>query len=99
MTASTTSTPWERGIAAMTHAQSKVLFFKTSTCAACRKMEPFIENYDVEIVNLTFEGNRGMLHKYGLHSVPTTIKVDANGVELERHTGAMSEADFAKFVA
>lgn len=83
----------------MTHAQSKVLFFKTSSCGACRKMEPFVENYDVEIINLTFGGNRGYTEKYALHSVPTTIKLDENGHEIARKTGAMSESDFAEFVA
>ena len=78
--------------------EMKTLFFKTSSCGACRKMEPFVEKYDVEIVNLSFAGNRGLVEKYGLHSVPTTIKIDDNGVEIERKTGAMTETDFASFV-
>lgn len=83
----------------MTHAQSNVLFFKTNACGVCRKMEPFVEDFDVQIINLNFGPNRGYVEKYGLHSVPTTIVLDDNGNEIKRKTGGMTKQDFEQFIA
>jgi hypothetical protein len=74
-----------------------ILFFKSDTCRPCRMMFSFVKDLPgVQIVNTSDENNHGMINEYGIHSVPTTIRIE-NGVEVHRRTGLMNKKEFLAF--
>jgi thiol:disulfide interchange protein len=75
-----------------------ITMFKTDTCMSCRTMQSFVKDYDVDVVNLSDPDNAGYIERYDLHAVPTFIRFDSNGNEIERVIGAMKQQDFAELV-
>lgn len=75
-----------------------ITMFKTDTCISCRTMQAFVKDYDVQVVNLSYPGNEGYIEQYNLHAVPTFIRFDAEGNEVERVIGSMKEREFAELV-
>lgn len=78
------------------------LMFKTPTCRSCHSMLPLInaastKGHDIQVIDASVLDNRGKVVEYGIHSVPTFIKLD-NGVEVERHIGAMPMREFYDFI-
>ena len=78
--------------------------FYSPTCAPCHMMHPIIENLAQrrkgELMVIRIDANRfpQLASSWGIQSVPTFIIV-YKGNERARTTGAMSEADFALWVA
>jgi thiol-disulfide isomerase/thioredoxin len=80
----------------------EVLMFKTPSCRSCHAMTPLVysakvKGQDITIIDATEHESRGRVLQYGIHSVPTFIKLE-NGVEIERHTGAMPMREFYDFI-
>lgn len=80
----------------------QTLVFKTPSCRSCNAMLPLIysaksKGSDITIVDASTEENRGQVLQYGIHSVPTFVKLE-NGVEVERHVGAMPMREFYDFI-
>jgi hypothetical protein len=51
----------------------------------------------LDIIDASDEMSRGKVLQYGIHSVPTMVKLE-NGVETERHIGAMPMREFYDFI-
>jgi len=78
----------------------KILKFEAEWCGPCKQMDKVIEtiDFDVEIDKIDIDDNREALEKYGVRSVPTLIRVDDEGVELDRLIGAQGAEDIKAFV-
>lgn len=72
--------------------------FKTDVCIACKRMQSFVDDYEVDVVNLSKPENKEYIDEYSLRAVPTFIKFDTDGNEIDRRVGSMNERDFANFV-
>lgn len=75
-----------------------ITMFKTDTCIACSRMQPITDKYDVNVVNLSEPENYDYIDKYSLRAVPTFIRFDAEGNEVERHVGLINEKKFNELV-
>jgi len=82
-----------------TVALPKLVDLGSTTCIPCKKMEPILaslsENYegrlDVEFININED--RDAASQYGIRLIPTQIFFDAEGRELFRHEGYISQDD------
>ncbi|MDB4396123.1 thioredoxin family protein [bacterium] len=78
----------------------KILKFEATWCGPCKQMDKVIEtiDFDVEIDKIDIDDNREALEKYSVRSVPTLIRVDDEGVELDRLIGSQGAEDIKAFV-
>lgn len=78
----------------------KILKFEAEWCGPCKQMDKVIEtiDFDVEIDKIDIDDNREALEKYSVRSVPTLIRVDDEGVELDRLIGSQGAEDIKAFV-
>ena len=78
----------------------KILKFEAEWCGPCKQMDKVIEtiDFDVEIDKIDIDDNREALEKYNVRSVPTLIRVDDEGVELDRLIGAQGAEGIKAFV-
>lgn len=74
------------------------------TCVPCQVMHPVVERLaqrragQVMVVRVNADGNPGLGAALGIRGVPTFI-VFSRGVERDRISGAVGEADFSLWVA
>jgi hypothetical protein len=86
----------------MTVVSSETLMFKTPTCRSCHAMLAMAyaaraKGLPLQVIDASDEMSRGKVLQYGIHSVPTMVKLE-NGVEVERHIGAMPMREFYDFI-
>jgi len=73
--------------------------FGRGTCIPCKMMQPILEKLQkdfagkAEILILDVGDYASLSRKYRIMMIPTQIFFDANGEEVHRHQGFMSEAD------
>lgn len=68
----------------------KLLKFYLPTCPPCKSLNHLIEAWGkpkYEIVNINIKENPDLKLKYGIKSVPTIVKLDDNGDEVDRVKG------------
>jgi len=81
-----------------------LLDFYSTTCMACRMMNPIIEALaerragEIMVVRINFDNLRGAADAFRIQALPTFI-VMRQGQERGRTVGAMSETDFSLWVA
>jgi hypothetical protein len=85
-----------------TVASSEILMFKTPSCRSCSAMLPLFyaaknKEYNMTLIDASDLENHGKVLEYGIHSVPTFIKIE-DGVEVSRHVGAMPMREFYDFI-
>jgi thiol-disulfide isomerase/thioredoxin len=80
--------------------RATVFHFFTDTCPYCKQMAPALKRAEaacaggpVEFREINLQGpDAGSYNRdFRVESVPTTVYVDATGMERERYVGAMSE--------
>ncbi len=77
----------------------RLLDLGAHACIPCKKMKPILDdlmaNYadTFETVFIDVWQNQEAGKKYGIQSIPTQIFFDADGNELQRHTGFMAKED------
>jgi thioredoxin 1 len=82
----------------------KLLDLGAKKCIPCKMMAPILEKLtkeyagvlDVEFIDVWIKENAVKAQKFGIEGIPTQIFLDANGKELARHTGYISEEDILK---
>jgi thioredoxin 1 len=87
-----------------TAALPKLLDLGSLKCIPCKQMAPILEKlaeeYNgimvVEFIDVWIKENAVKAQKFGIEGIPTQIFLDANGKELARHTGYISEEDILK---
>lgn len=82
----------------------KLLDLGAKKCIPCKMMAPILEKLAkeyagimaVEFIDVWIKENADKAEKYGIESIPTQIFFDADGKELARHSGYISEEDIFK---
>ena len=80
----------------------KFLDLGADKCMACKAMEPVLkklrEKYqgELQVEFIDVWKNPKEAEKYNIKSIPTQIFFDADGKEISRHTGFISEEDILK---
>ena len=71
-------------------------------CVPCKMRAPIMEKMEKQyegkaaIVFIDVWENRDQAGRFGIRAIPTQIFYDANGKEVSRHVGFMSEEDIVK---
>tara|TARA_B100000780_G_scaffold265023_1_gene220129 strand:- start:34 stop:276 length:243 start_codon:yes stop_codon:yes gene_type:complete len=66
---------------------SKIYYFSANWCQPCKALGPTMERSGLPFQKINIDNDTELSAKYGVRSVPTLIKVDANGNEISRLVG------------
>jgi len=77
----------------------KMIDFGSKECKACKAMEPVLEalmknhadKFTTEFVDVWVPANGALAKSHGVSSIPTQVFFGADGKEIFRHTGFISE--------
>lgn len=81
--------------------------FYDPECPFCQKMEPIVAELQdeytpkidsFEIVNITTDEGKAKVEEFGVFLTPTFVILDADGVELDRVTGATTKENMVTFI-
>jgi thioredoxin 1 len=82
---------------ALSSGKPTVVNFGLRTCSVCKKMSPYLESVASEYqrrVNILFidvRADQAVAQKFRIQMLPTQIFFDAQGQEVQRHTGFMDK--------
>lgn len=79
----------------------KVLKFYAEWCQPCKQLSKVFDNVTdlgAEVVGIDIDEDYAVSTRYAIRGVPTCVVVDADGNELRRKVGMMSEADLRSFI-
>ncbi|MFA7230693.1 MAG: thioredoxin family protein [Victivallaceae bacterium] len=82
----------------------KLLDLGSKKCVPCKMMAPILEKLEkeytgilrIEFIDVWVKENVEIAERYKISAIPTQIFFDAEGKELWRHTGYLSEEDILK---
>ena len=71
----------------------KVLKFYATWCGPCKAMGMILNRMEnlPEIEEVDIDANTDMATEYGIRSVPTLVKLDDAGNEIDRYTGGAQD--------
>jgi len=84
---------------------NKILKFSSTWCSPCKQMELQLEKLqnilqkDILIEKVDVDVDSNLSKQYSVRSIPTLIKLDAFGVEVDRMTGSVTDAKLLAFVS
>jgi len=80
--------------------QMKLLYFSAPWCGPCRTFGPIMEQvsktYQVQKVNVDEDST--LAAKYNIRNVPTVVKVDSNGNEIDKFVGVKTVEQIGRFI-
>tara|TARA_R100000697_G_scaffold123445_1_gene156093 strand:+ start:715 stop:966 length:252 start_codon:yes stop_codon:yes gene_type:complete len=79
---------------------NKLIYISATWCGPCRLFSPVMNKIaalGIPVVKMDADEDQQSIAKYRVRSVPTVIKVDSNGNEISRFTGAKSESEVIEF--
>ena len=79
----------------------KVLKFYATWCGPCKGMSMILKGMEnlPEIEEIDIDQNTELTTKYGIRSVPTLVKLDDSGAEIDRYVGsATAKGAIAEFL-
>ena len=79
---------------------NKLIYISATWCGPCRLFSPIMNKIaasGIPVVKMDADEDQQSVAKYRVRSVPTVIKVDLNGNEISRFTGAKSESEVTEF--
>lgn len=76
----------------------KVLKFGADWCAACKSLTRTLTGVDIPVIELDLDTDSETAIAMRIRSVPTLVLVSDTGEEIRRTTGAITRAQFDKFI-
>jgi len=90
-------------VASVTNGQQlpRIIDFGSKQCKACKAMEPILANlaqkyadkFKTEFVDVWVPENETLAKSYGIETIPVQVFLNAEGKEVYRNTGLISEAE------
>lgn len=82
-------------------AKPRIIDFGSKQCKACKAMEPVLESlaknhadkFITEFIDVWVPENEAFAKSHDISSIPTQVFLDANGKEIYRNVGFISEQD------
>lgn len=76
-----------------------ILLFRIHWSKNCKVIETMLNNIkNIEVIDIEQEDNRYLLCKYKVMEIPTLIKIDKDGNEIERIEGLAYKNDILRFL-
>lgn len=77
---------------------TKILFFSAHWCSSCNNLKQNLLPEDLENVEFVDADNQpNEVIKYNIRSIPTLIKLDEEGDEIDRKLGTMTRSQFIEW--
>jgi|TARA_R110000851_G_scaffold332169_1_gene507628 thioredoxin 1 len=67
---------------------NKIYYFSADWCGPCKMLGPVMERSGLPYQKVNVDNDQELSTKYGIRNVPTLVKVNSNGDELDRLVGA-----------
>ena len=67
---------------------NKIYYFSANWCGPCKMLSPIMEKSGLPYQKVNVDSDQELSTKYGIRNVPTLVKVNSNGDELDRLVGA-----------
>ncbi|HOI90561.1 MAG TPA: thioredoxin family protein [Candidatus Rifleibacterium sp.] len=79
----------------------RLIDFGSKQCKTCKTLEPVLENlarkysdkFKTEFVDVWLPENEALAKSYGIETIPVQVFINAEGKEVYRNTGLISEAE------
>ena len=79
----------------------QILYFTAKWCSNCETMSPVIAQIKkqkrAQVAEVDTDYDVSLVEKYNVRSVPTVVILD-NGVEINRHSGALTYEQLNRFI-
>jgi|TARA_R100000544_G_C2194341_1_gene43370 thioredoxin 1 len=69
---------------------NKIYYFSADWCGPCKVLAPTMERSGLPYQKVNVDSDQELSTKYGIRNVPTLVKVNSNGEELDRLVGNQS---------
>ena len=100
---SSTANEPANAVASATNGQQlpRIIDFGSKQCKACKAMEPILaslaqkyaDKFKTEFVDVWLPENEALAKSYGIETIPVQVFLNAEGKEVYRNTGLISEAE------
>ena len=77
---------------------NKIYYFSADWCGPCKMLGPVMERSGLPYQKVNVDNDQELSTKYGIRNVPTLVKVNSNGDELDRLVGAQPLEQIKKLV-
>jgi|TARA_R110000803_G_C11728031_1_gene289235 thioredoxin 1 len=68
---------------------NKIYYFSADWCGPCKMLGPIMEKSGLPYQKINVDNDQELSTRYSIRNIPTLVKVNANGDELGRLTGAL----------
>lgn len=75
----------------------KVLKFSGSLCQPCKALSDKLGSLGFSVIEKDIEADITDATRYGIRTIPTMIKIDDNGADVERLQGNPSQTELRRF--
>ena len=75
----------------------KVLKFYSPLCGPCKVMDANLKQAGVSYENINIFEDEELASKHNIRAIPTLVKIDDEGNEIERHVGVLNVEQIKEF--
>ena len=79
-------------------AQGKIVMFCSDNCVPCKQLSARLDEIGVPYLKANVDDCPLSAQKYGVRSLPTTIKFDSNMMQIENIVGAQRDSAYFSMV-
>ena len=79
---------------------SKLVYISASWCGPCKMFGPVmakVADYGIPVQKLDADKDQSSVMQYGVRSIPTVVKVDANGNMIDKFVGVKTQQEVINF--
>lgn len=77
----------------------EILKFYADWCGPCKTLAKIIESNNIKVTNINVDsdGSEDLIEKYNIKNLPTLVKIDTNGNEVDRLFGIPGSEKLKEF--
>jgi thioredoxin 1 len=79
---------------------NKLIYISASWCGPCKMFSPIMDkvaNSGIPVQKLDADKDQSSVIQYGVRSIPTVVKVDANGNMIDKFVGVKTQQEVINF--
>lgn len=79
---------------------NKLIYISATWCGPCKMFSPIMDkvaNSGIPVQKLDADKDQSSVIQYGVRSIPTVVKVDANGNMIDKFVGVKTQQEVINF--